>query len=277
MAKGTFAKAMPHVSTPDLYYVYRPLLDLIGFTEGTDKGDGYNETLGYGAYTGGDVDLVKMSLKEIDDLQGKMLAHPKNKLNSSALGRYQIVRTTLRTIKRTLQLSNNLLFNEALQDRCACYLLGVRGIDKYLSGRLKEDTLINNLAQEWASLPTTKDVGYYGGQRAAVKSARVREVLAEVRKRHDQAQPKEIVAVEVDKPVVPPTVEKEVKKKFSLAGWIGSIFSGGGIGALGLAGFGWRELIVMGGLAIVVLLGGLALRGWIVKAIKDIKAELEAS
>lgn len=277
MVKDTFAKAMPHVSTPDLYYVYRPLLDLIGFTEGTDKGDGYNETLGYGAYTGGDVDLVKMSLKQIDDLQGKMLAHPKNKLNSSALGRYQIVRTTLRTIKRTLQLSNNLLFNEALQDRCACYLLGVRGIDKYLSGRLKEDTLINNLAQEWASLPTTKDVGYYGGQRAAVKSARVREVLAEVRKRHDQAQPKEIVAVEVDKPVVPPTVEKEVKKKFSLAGWIGSIFSGGGIGALGLAGFGWRELIVMGGLAIVVLLGGLALRGWIVKAIKDIKAELEAS
>ncbi|WP_266030446.1 lysozyme family protein [Brucella intermedia] len=277
MAKGTFAKAMPHVSTPDLYYVYRPLLDLIGFTEGTDKGDGYNETLGYGAYTGGDVVLVKMSLKEIDDLQGKMLAHPKNKLNSSALGRYQIVRTTLRTIKRTLQLSNNLLFNEALQDRCACYLLGVRGIDKYLAGRLKEDTLINNLAQEWASLPTTKDVGYYGGQRAAVKSARVREVLAEVRKRHDQAQPKEIVAVEVDKPVVPPTVEKEVKKKFSLAGWIGSILSGGGIGALGLAGFGWRELLVMGGLAIVVLLGGLALRGWIVKAIKDIKAELETS
>ncbi|MGP3711321.1 hypothetical protein ACS5UA_10715 [Brucella sp. RRSP16] len=95
-----------------------------------------------------------MSLKEIDDLQGKMLAHPKNKLNSSALGRYQIVRTTLRTIKRTLQLSNNLLFNEALQDRCACYLLGVRGIDKYLAGRLKEDTLINNLALEWASLPT---------------------------------------------------------------------------------------------------------------------------
>lgn len=25
----------------DKFYVYRPLLDLIGFTEGTDKGDGY--------------------------------------------------------------------------------------------------------------------------------------------------------------------------------------------------------------------------------------------
>lgn len=32
----------------DKYRVYRPLLNLIGFTEGTDKGDGYNETLGYG-------------------------------------------------------------------------------------------------------------------------------------------------------------------------------------------------------------------------------------
>lgn len=31
----------------DAYAVYRPLLDL---TEGTDKGDGYNETLAYGAY-----------------------------------------------------------------------------------------------------------------------------------------------------------------------------------------------------------------------------------
>lgn len=33
----------------DKYDVYRPVLDLIGHTEGTDKGDGYNETLAYGA------------------------------------------------------------------------------------------------------------------------------------------------------------------------------------------------------------------------------------
>lgn len=33
----------------DKYHVCRPLLDLIGKSEGTDKGRGYNETLGYGA------------------------------------------------------------------------------------------------------------------------------------------------------------------------------------------------------------------------------------
>jgi hypothetical protein len=72
----------------DKYWVYRPTLDLIGTSEGTDKGRGYNETLGYGAYTGGDVNLVGMTLDQIDKLQTKMLQHPKNKLRSSAVWRW---------------------------------------------------------------------------------------------------------------------------------------------------------------------------------------------
>jgi len=84
-----------------------------------------------------------------------------------------------------------------------------------------------------------------------------------------------VITKEVEKPVVPSSVDSQVKKKFSLAGWLGTIFSSGGIGALGLAGFGWRELLALGAVALVVLLGGLALRGWIVKAIKDIRKELD--
>ena len=59
-----------------------------------------------------------------------------------------------------------------MQDRIACYLLGQRGIDKYLAGRLFEDTLLDNLAREWASLPTSKGKGFYGGQQAAVEPSR---------------------------------------------------------------------------------------------------------
>jgi len=129
--------AIPRV---DKYHVYRPLLDLIGFTEGTDKKRGYNETLAYGAYTGGDVDLVSMTMKQIDELQGRMLANPKNKHNSSALGRYQIVRTTRRNIQKALSIPATALFDTDMQDRMACFLLGQRGIDKYLAGRLSEDT-----------------------------------------------------------------------------------------------------------------------------------------
>lgn len=263
---------------PDKYYKYRPILDLLGKSEGTDKGRGYNETLGYGAYTGGHKDLVSMTLAQIDALQTKMLP---NKLNSTALGRYQIIRTTLRTIKKTLKLGNNELFNEEMQDRLACFLLGQRGIDKWLGGSLKEDTLISNLAHEWASLPMPDGNSAYGTvkkgdkhvkQKASVSVSSVKSALAEVKRRHFEEQPKEVV--EIAKPVVPVSVDSQVKKKFSFAGWLGTIFSSGGIGALGLAGFGWRELLVLGAVAVVVLLGGLALRGWIVKAIKDIRQEL---
>ena len=104
----------------DKYHVYRPLLDLIGHAEGTDRKRGYNETLAYGAFTGGDVDLVTMTLEEIDALQTRMLKHPQNRFNSSALGRYQIIRTTLRAIRKTLKLSPSALFDAEMQDRCAC-------------------------------------------------------------------------------------------------------------------------------------------------------------
>ena len=53
---------MPNVPTGaataaarDKYYVYRPFLNLVGTSEGTDKGDGYNETLGYGIMLDGKV------------------------------------------------------------------------------------------------------------------------------------------------------------------------------------------------------------------------------
>jgi hypothetical protein len=56
----------------DKYYIYRPVLDLLGKSEGTDwnpkrkRGRGYNETLAYGALTDGDVELVSMTLSQVE-------------------------------------------------------------------------------------------------------------------------------------------------------------------------------------------------------------------
>jgi muramidase (phage lysozyme) len=159
----------------DRYYVYRPFLNLVGTSEGTDRGRGYNETLGYGAYTGGPVNLVSMTLDQIDKLQTKMLANKKNKLKSSALGRFQVIRTTLRTIRKQLPGSypGSRLFDDDCQDEMACYLLGQRGIDKWLAGRLSLDTLIGNLAQEWASIPKPDGKGHYAGQNTGVSVSQV--------------------------------------------------------------------------------------------------------
>lgn len=262
----------------DKYYVYRPALDLIGFTEGTDKGDGYNETLGYGAYTGGDVDLVSMTLDEVDALQTKMLKHPKNKLKSSACGRYQIVRTTRRNIQEELLIPGTAKFDRDMQDRMACYLLGVRGIDKYLAGRLSEDTLINNLAKEWASLPTTEGKGNYAGQHSAVPTLKVRAVLAEIKRRHAEGQPKETIEVPVpiDRPVVPENVEKEVRQKTNWGAFLSTVL--GGISAFATWAANADSQLVIVVLAGGFLTGGVILFGgeWIIRRVRAIKQAVES-
>lgn len=140
------------------------VLNLIGHTEGTDRGASYNETLGYGAYTGGPVNLTGMTLDEVDKLQGQMLRHPENSWNSSAIGRYQIVRTTLRSLKKQLGLKGDEKFTPQLQDRLAEQLLKNRGYDDWKSGKISDTRFINNLAKEWASLPTASGRGAYAGQ-----------------------------------------------------------------------------------------------------------------
>lgn len=227
-----------YAAARDKYYVYRPLFDLIGLTEGTDKrrvggpARGYNETLDYGRLTGGDVDLVSMTLTQIDALQTRMLQQAEHlelvgcrTLPDSAHDPAQYPQDAQ---------SSDLLFDADMQDRMASFLLGQRGIDKYLAGRLSEDTMLLNLAQEWASLPTPAGKGFYGGQLAAVKPEQVRAVLAHMRRRHAEAQPIKTVPVPVDRPVVPASVDREVKQKTGLwhgsrvcpvrarSGWIGS-------------------------------------------------------
>lgn len=255
---------------PDKYYVYRPLLDLIGYTEGTDRARGYNETLAYGAYTGGAMNLTGMTLQEVDDLQGRMLKHPKNKWKSSAVGRYQIVRTTRRAIQKALSIPSSARFDVDMQDRMACFLLGQRGIDKYLAGRLSEDTLLDNLAREWASLPTSKGKGFYGGQHAAVDPSRVRAVLAVVRERHAQGQP----AREVEKPVLPPTVDQKVAKETGFWSKISGAIGGGAVSLGWLAGADWKTIAVLGCLTLIFLTGLFLMRRQIIAGLKEIREEL---
>lgn len=108
------------------------LRDLIGLYEGTDRGRGYNETLDYGRWTGGPVNLTQMTLREVRALQDKMRT-PENRAlygngkGSSAVGRYQIVSSTLDDLINSLGLSRDERFTPELQDRLADELIRRRG------------------------------------------------------------------------------------------------------------------------------------------------------
>lgn len=128
---------------------YKDVLDHIARSEGTAKapGGGYNTSLANGLLLPGgkEQDLTKLTLDEIDALQTGMLRHPANRWNSSAIGRYQVVRTTLRAQREKLGLKGTDLYDEKLQDRIGANLARQRGADPV------------GLQNEWASLVGAKN------------------------------------------------------------------------------------------------------------------------
>jgi putative chitinase len=78
-----------------------------------------------------------------------------------------------------------------------------------------------------------------------------------------------------EKEVVPAAVDQTVKTKFNILGWISGAFGGGGFGVAALAGFDWRALAVIIGFAVVLTIGVLIARKWVIGAIKDIRQAVE--
>lgn len=123
-----------------------PFLDLLGRTEGTDRGAGYNASLGYGRFLPGgrEQNLTGMNLDQIRELQTQILKNPENTLNSSAIGRYQITRSTLDDLRSQLDLKGNELFDPAMQDRLAMT-------------RAQWDPSASGLKSAWPSLNSMPD------------------------------------------------------------------------------------------------------------------------
>jgi hypothetical protein len=135
---------------------WRPILDLVGKSEGTDKRDGYNETLGYGKWTGGvgsHTNLTGMTLDQIDATQTSMLnqQHAQgigDDKASSALGRYQIIRTTLRALRKKYNLTGDMKFDQRMQDQLGTALAN-------------ENPTSDGVSHQWASQP--RHAGDTGG------------------------------------------------------------------------------------------------------------------
>lgn len=115
-----------------------------------------NVTLANGLLTGGDVDLVNMNVQEVLALQDQMLAHPKNKWNSSAVGMPQVVAKTLRSLVDEGAVGMHDKFDEGTQTRIMDALLERRGLSKWRAGEMSDDEFIKELGDEWQSVAQGK-------------------------------------------------------------------------------------------------------------------------
>ncbi len=141
-------------------YAFEPaLLDLIAQAE--SRGN-YNAYFGNASNT--EVKFTEMSVAEVLDWQKAFVAQGNP---SSAVGRYQIISTTLAGLVQELDLQGSEMFDEAMQDRLALALLERRGVVAYINGRIDAKQFAAELAKEWAGLPRilgdAPEKSYYAG------------------------------------------------------------------------------------------------------------------
>jgi hypothetical protein len=112
-----------------------------------------------------------------------------------AIGRYQIIPTTLKGVQKTLGLTDNTKFNESVQDQMGYALMIQRAnLKNYLSG-VSADTKQNrqnaslDLAKIWSSIGVpyatngrSYNQSYYSSDRASVDTELIQEKLQELRK-----------------------------------------------------------------------------------------------
>lgn len=120
---------------------------------------------------------------------------------SSAAGAYQFMNATLKDLRNSLSLGDDLRLNQQAQDRLGYALLKRRGFEDFLAGRMTLAAFGKALAQEWASFPVLVDTkgahqqikrgqSYYAGDalnKALVKPEQVEAILAQVMGKHPAA------------------------------------------------------------------------------------------
>lgn len=165
-AQGVAMQAAREVSarlsgrTPPIRPAVRDLLTQIAKGEGVADdvaqrhgfASSYDVPFNYGRYAKQTKPLTRMTLKEIDDLQTRILNNPANKHDASPVGKYQIVRETLRGLKIKLNLNDDQIFDENLQDMLGYSRLEDAGLQDYLDGKISETDFQIKLSRAWASV-----------------------------------------------------------------------------------------------------------------------------
>ena len=162
-SSGPFTSAMLPNSPDGVGGPMGALLTQIAKGEGTTDdrakannfASSYDVVLGYGRYGRPNKPVSQMTLAEVKAYQKELLRNSGG-MNSSAVGKYQIVGKTLRGLQEQMKLPDDAVFSPKLQDQMAIRLLNNRGLSKFLAGNLSIEGFQGNLYHEWASIAHPK-------------------------------------------------------------------------------------------------------------------------
>jgi len=154
----------------------RPLMKVIADAESNGN---YNAYFGNAANTS--IDFTTMS---VEDVQGWQAEFIKDGSPSSAVGRYQIINTTLDGLISELDIDETQAFDAALQDTLSVALIHRRGAKQYVNGELSDKQFAANLAKEWAALPkvtgNNPSESYYASDGLNQSSVSIQTILKAV-------------------------------------------------------------------------------------------------
>ena len=80
-----------------------------------------------------------------------------------AIGKYQIIPSTLRRLVAALDVDIDARFSPELQDRMANLLLVEAGLPDFIRNEISRTEFMNNLAKVWAGLPNASGKSHYHG------------------------------------------------------------------------------------------------------------------
>lgn len=120
----------------------------------------------YGSVLGGKINdnLVNMTISQAIDYGDYIRKNTSigQKTNSSAIGRYQFVASTLRGLVRSGIVSGNDKFDQKNQDKMALYLANNMP-QKFIEGKVTTESLIKKIASQWQSWPLSPSNNVIGG------------------------------------------------------------------------------------------------------------------
>jgi uncharacterized membrane protein YgcG len=168
------------------------LRNLVAEAEGTTDeraaqenfASGYDLPFGYGRYLQPSKPISQMTFQELRDFQSRQVNATKGTFNNtnegtSAVGRYQFIRSTLENLKNRLGYKDTDVFSPEVQDRLFDALMEEQGLQELSAGLITPEKFQEKLSSQFASIPKPgTETGTYKGQGTGVTSDRVSAVLS---------------------------------------------------------------------------------------------------